>query len=78
MKLAFVSQIEASIARDPYISEVQAILNLPEYRNAQLIPPHVLSMLQTAEQSISSITPRVSVEKTANSSPEISKNGTGL
>ena len=63
-KLTFVSQIEASW--DPYIREAKAILNLPEYRNAQSIPPCVISTLQTAKQSVSSITPRVSIKKTAN------------
>ena len=62
-KLEFVSQIEAS--RDPYIRQAQTILNLPEYRNAQSIPPCVTSMLEAAKQSAASITPRVSVKKTA-------------
>ena len=62
-KLAFVSQIEAS--KDPYIRQALDILNLPEYRNAQSIPPCVISTLQAAKQSISSITPRMSIKKTA-------------
>ena len=45
-KLAFASQIETS--NNPDIRQEQTILNLPEYKNAQLIPPHVISTLQAA------------------------------
>ena len=58
-----MSEIEDS--RDPYIRQAQDILNLPKYRNAQSIPSRVTDMLETAKQSVASITPRVSVKKTA-------------
>ena len=51
--------------RDTYIKKVVAILNLPEYRNGQPIPSHAISTLQAAKQPVYSITPRLSVKKTA-------------